>query len=130
MKHLKRILSILLVLTMMCSLWGPAYAVEGEGVKLSMTASQSSIKVGEAVTVTIETDKAFSTRGSGMTIYYDAEKLEPDLDRSSAAAPLQIHAVNVNGKAALRVSFLPGLEPVTFSAAIHCCYGIIEIIAF
>ena len=117
MKHLKRIWSILLVLTMMCSLWGPAYAVEGEGVKLSMTASQSSIKVGEAVTVTIETDKAFSTRGSGMTIYYDAEKLEPDLDESIAAAPLQIHAVSVNGKAALRVSFLPGLEPVTFSAA-------------
>ena len=117
MKHLKRILSILLVLTMMCSLWGPAYAVEGEGVKLSMTASQSSIKVGEAVTVTIETDKAFSTRGSGMTIYYDAEKLEPDLDSSSAAAPLQINAVTVGGKTALRISFLPGLEPVTFSAS-------------
>lgn len=117
MKHLKRIWSILLVLTMMCSLWGPAYAVEGEGVKLSMTASQSSIKVGEAVTVTIETDKAFSTRGSGMTIYYDAEKLEPDLDRSSAAAPLQIHAVSVNGKTALRVSFLPGLEASTFTAS-------------
>lgn len=117
MKHLKRILSILLVLTMMCSLWGPAYAVEGEGVKLSMTASQSSIKVGEAVTVTIETDKAFSTRGSGMTIYYDAEKLEPDLDESIAAAPLQINAVTVGGKAAVRVSFMPGLEPATFSAA-------------
>lgn len=117
MKHLKRILSILLVLTTMCSLWGPAYAVEGEGVKLSMTASQSSIKVGEAVTVTIETDKAFSTRGSGMTIYYDAEKLEPDLDSSSAAAPLQINAVTVGRKAAIRVSFMPGLEPAAFSAA-------------
>lgn len=117
MKNKQRFLSLLLALTMVFSLWGPAYAVEGEGLKLSMTASQSSIKVGEAVTVTIETDKAFSTRGSGMTIYYDAEKLEPDLDRSSAAAPLQIHAVSVNGKAALRVSFLPGLEPAKFSAA-------------
>lgn len=117
MKNKQRFLSLLLALTMVFSLWGPAYAVEGEGLKLSMTASQSSIKVGEAVTVTIETDKAFSTRGSGMTIYYDAEKLEPDLDRSSAAAPLQIHAVSVNGKAALRVSFLPGLEASTFTAS-------------
>ena len=117
MKNKQRFLSLLLALTMVFSLWGPAYAVEGEGLKLSMTASQSSIKVGEAVTVTIETDKAFSTRGSGMTIYYDAEKLEPDLDRSSAAAPLQIHAVSVNGKTALRVSFLPGLEAATFTAS-------------
>lgn len=117
MKYLKRILNILLVLTMMCSLWGPAYAVEGEGVKLSMTTSQSTTKVGETVVLVIQSDRDFTTRGSGMTIYYDAEKLEPDLDRSSAAAPLQIHAVSVNGKTALRVSFLPGLEPVTFSAA-------------
>ncbi|MBR2422148.1 MAG: Ig-like domain-containing protein, partial [Oscillospiraceae bacterium] len=117
MKNKLRFLSLLLALTMVFSLWGPAYAAEGEGLKLSMTVSQSSIKVGEAVTVTIETDKAFSTRGSGMTIYYDAEKLEPDLDSSSAAASLQIHAVSVNGKTALRVSFLPGLEPATFSAS-------------
>lgn len=117
MKNKQRILSLLLALALVFSLWSSAYALEGKGVSLSMTASQSSVKVGEAITVTIETDKAFTTRGSGMTIYYDAEKLEPDLDRSSAAAPLQIHAVSVNGKAALRVSFLPGLEPATFSAA-------------
>lgn len=117
MKHLKRILSILLVLTMMCSLWGPAYAVEGDGVKLSMTASQSTTKVGETVVLTIQSDRDFTTRGSGMTLYYDAEKLEPDLDSSSAAAPLQIIAVTVGGKAAVRVSFMPGLEPATFSAA-------------
>ena len=117
MKYLKRILSILLVLTMMCSLWGPAYAVEGEGVKLSMTASQSTTKVGETVVLTIQSDRDFTTRGSGMTLYYDAEKLEPDLDSSSAAAPLQINAVTVGGKAAIRVSFMPGLEPAAFSAA-------------
>ena len=117
MKNKHRILSLLLALALVFSLWSPVYALEGNGVSLSMTASQSSVKVGEAITVTIETDKAFTTRGSGMTIYYDAEKLEPDLDRSSAAAPLQIHAVSVNGKTALRVSFLPGLEPVTFSVA-------------
>ena len=117
MKYLKRILNILLVLTMMCSLWGPAYAVEGEGVKLSMTASQSKTKVGETVVLTIQSDRDFTTRGSGMTVYYDAEKLEPDLDSSSAAAPLQINAVTVNGKTAIRVSFMPGLEPATFSTA-------------
>lgn len=117
MKNKQRILSLLLALALVFNLWSPAYALEGSGVSLSMTASRSSVKVGEAITVTIETDKVFTTRGSGMTIYYDAEKLEPDLDRSSAAAPLQIHAVSVNGKAALRVSFLPGLEPATFSAA-------------
>lgn len=117
MRNKQRILSLLLALALVFSLWSPAYALEGSGVSLSMTASQPSIKVGEAVTVTIETDKAFTTRGSGMTIYYDAEKLEPDLDRSFSVAPLQIHAVSVNGKAALRVSFLPGLEPATFSAA-------------
>lgn len=116
MKHMKRIWSILLVLTMMCGLWGPAYAVEGEGVKLSMTASQSSLKVDETVVLTIQSDRDFTTRGSGMTLYYDAEKLEPDLNASSAAAPLQINAVTVGGKAAIRVSFLPGLEPATFSA--------------
>lgn len=117
MKNKQRILSLLLALALVFSLWSPAYALEGKGVSLSMTASQSGIKVGEAVIVTIETDKDFTTRGSGMTIYYDAEKLEPDLDRSSAAAPLQIHAVSVNGKAALRVSFLPGLEASTFTAS-------------
>lgn len=117
MKNKQRILSLLLALALVFSLWSPVYALKGSGVSLSMTASHSGIKVGEAVIVTIETDKDFTTRGSGMTIYYDAEKLEPDLDRSSAAAPLQIHAVSVNGKAALRVSFLPGLEPATFSAA-------------
>ena len=116
MRNKQRILSLLLALTLVFSLWSPAYALEGSGVSLSMTASQPSIKVGEAVTVTIETDKAFTTRGSGMTIYYDAEKLEPDLDGSTTATPLQINMVTVNGKAALRISFLPGLEPVTFTA--------------
>lgn len=117
MKNKQRILSLLLALALVFSLWSPAYALEGNGVSLSMTASQSGIKVGEAVIVTIETDKDFTTRGSGMTIYYDAEKLEPDLDSSSAAAPLQINAVTVGGKTAIRVSFMPGLEPATFSAA-------------
>ena len=117
MKNLKRIWSILLVLTLMFSLWSPASAVGGIGVTLSMTASQSGVKVGETVTLTIEADQNFITRGSGMTLYYDAEKLEPDLDGSITAPPLQINAVTVGGKAAIRVSFMPGLEPAAFSVA-------------
>lgn len=117
MKNRQRFLSFLLVLTLMFSLWSPASAVGGIGVTLSMTASQSGVKVGETVTLTIEADQNFITRGSGMTLYYDAEKLEPDLDGSITAPPLQIDAVTVGGKAAIRVSFMPGLEPAAFSVA-------------
>ena len=68
MKKLQRLLSILLVLTLMFSLWPPAYATESSGVKLTMEASQSSLRVGDTVDVTIRTDKDFATRGSGMTV--------------------------------------------------------------
>ena len=117
MKKLQRLLSILLVLTLMFSLWSPAYATEGTGVKLTMEASQSSLRVGETVEIAICTDKDFSTRGSGMTVYYDAEKLELDLESSTAAEPFRIDPVTVNGKTAIRISFLPGLDESTFSAA-------------
>ena len=116
MKNTQRLLSILLALTLMFSLWSPAYATEGTGVKLTMEASQSSLRVGDTVEVTIRTDKAFSTRGSGMTLYYDAEKLELDLKSSTAATPFRIDPVTVNGKTAIRISFLPGLDESTFSA--------------
>ena len=117
MKKLQRLLSILLVLTLMFSLWSPAYATESAGMKLTMEASQSSLRVGDTVDVTIRTDKDFTTRGSGMTLYYDAEKLEPDLESSTAAEPFRIDPVTVNGKTAIRISFLPGLDESTFSAA-------------
>ena len=117
MKKLQRLLSILLVLTLMFSLWSPAYATEGTGVKLTMEASESSIRVGNTVEVTICTDKDFATRGSGMTVYYDAEKLELDVEASVAAEPFRIDPVTVNGKTAIRISFLPGLDKSTFSAA-------------
>lgn len=117
MKKLQRLLSILLVLTLMFSLWSPAYAVEGSGIKLTMEASQSSLRVGDTVDVAIRTDKDFTTRGSGMTVYYDAEKLELDLESSTAAEPFRIDPVTVNGKTAIRISFLPGLDESTFSAA-------------
>ena len=73
--------------------------------------------MGDTVTVTVETDRDFTTRGSGMTVYYDDTVLAPDMTASSAAVPFEIHAVAVNGKAALRISFLPGEEQVTVSAA-------------
>lgn len=117
MKNTQRLLSILLALTLMFSLWSPAYATEGSGVKLTMEASQSSLRVGDTVEVTIRTDKDFTTRGSGMTLYYDTEKLELDLEASTAAEPFRIDPVTVNGKTALRISFLPGLDESTFSAA-------------
>lgn len=117
MKKLQRLLSILLVLTLMFSLWSPAYAVEGSGIKLTMEASQSSLRVGDTVDVAIRTDKDFTTRGSGMTVYYDAEKLELDLESSTAAEPFRIDSVTVNGKTAIRISFLPGLDEANFSAA-------------
>ena len=117
MKNMQRLLSILLVLSLMFSLWSPAYATESSGVKLTMEASQSSFRVGDTVDVTIRTDKDFTTRGSGMTVYYDAEKLELDLESSIAAAPFRIDPVTVNGKTAIRISFLPGLDESTFSTA-------------
>ena len=117
MKKLQRLLSILLVLTLMFSLWSPAYATEGSAIKLTMEGSQSSLRVGDTVDVTIRTDKDFTTRGSGMTLYYDAEKLEPDLESSTAAEPFRIDPVTVNGKTAIRISFLPGLDESTFSVA-------------
>ena len=116
MKKMKRIWSILLVLGLVLVLWSPARAAEGEAVKLTMAADQRNLMVGKTVTVTIGADRDFSTRGSGMTIYYDGEALQPDLEASAAASPLQIHALTVGGKEALRISFLPGLEPAAFSS--------------
>ena len=120
MKKLKRTLGFLLALTMVFGLWSLTYAVEGSDVTLSLSFSQPGVKVGESVTLRIEADRDFSSRGSGMTLCYDDAVLEPELEASSAAAPLQIHAVTVGGKAALRISFLPGAEPVVFGQTVQC----------
>ena len=108
MKNMQRLFSILLALILIFSLWSPAYAVEGSGIKLTMETSYSSIQVGDTVEIAIRTDKDFATRGSGMTVYYDAEKLELDLENSTTAEPFRIDPVTVNGKTAIRISFLPG----------------------
>ena len=117
MKQIQRIFSAVLALIIIVSLWSPAYALEGEGVSLSMTASRSHLRVGETVAVSIGADKHFLSRGSGMTVYYNAEKLELDPDASAAAAPFRIDPVTVGGRSALRISFLPGSEESGFSAA-------------
>ena len=118
MKHTKKILSLLLALLLVAGLLMPIYSAEGEVAKLSMKlATATDILVGDTATVTVEADRDFTTRGSGMTVYYDASVLAPDMEASSAAAPFAIHAVTVKGKAALRISFLPTDTAVTVSAA-------------
>lgn len=122
MKKRKRITSTLLALSLMLSIWSPTRALAEEGVTLSMsqseTADEADVRVGDTVTVTIEADKNFASRGSGMTIYYDDDFLEPDVSASSAADPFIISGpLTVNGKAALRISFLPGLDAAHISAS-------------
>ena len=117
MKIMQRTVSLLLALTLMFSLWSPTYATECDGVRLTMKASQSSLQVGDTVVINIRSDQNFSTRGSGMTLYYDSEKLELDLSISSAAAPFRIDPVTVKGKSAVRISFQPGLDGGVVSAA-------------
>lgn len=116
MKKNQRILSVFLALTLLLGLWPPARVAADEGITVSLTASQSSVPVGETVSVTIRGDRAFVSRGSGMTVYYDDAVLEPDLQASSAVAPFRIDGpMKVDGKTALRISFLPGLETAAFS---------------
>ena len=116
MKNLKRIWSILLALALVLSLGPPVLAAEGEAIKLSMTASNPGTQVGETIGFTIRADKAFSARGVGMTISYDPDVLEPELGASTTAAPFEISGpMDLGGKTAVRISFLPGLEKKAFS---------------
>lgn len=118
MQKSQRIFCALAVLLLFFCLWSPVSAVEGAGIGLTMTASRSRLKVEETVDVSILTDGEFTTRGSGITLYYDEEKLEPVLEESSAASPFRLDGpLNVNGKTALRISFLPGPDATTFSPA-------------
>ena len=111
MKKFQRLLSAALALVLMIGIWHPAEAVEADSVSLSMTASDSSVQTGERVDVTVTADKDFTSLGSGMTICYDAKKLEPDVEASATQNPFRIEGpLNVGGKTALRISFLPGTQ--------------------
>lgn len=118
MKKTQKTVGILLALAFLLSFWPPVQAVEGESVQLSMVVSQETVKAGERVSLSIQADKGFFSRGSGLTVYYDDSVLELELADSAAAAPFEIHGpIQVNGKTAFRISFLPGLEEKTISAA-------------
>lgn len=118
MKKLKQILSGSLLLVLLLSVFFPARATEESGIALNMMASEPVTQVGESVLLTIRTEQDFVTRGSGMTIYYDDEKLELDLKNSSTTAPFAIHGpMKVNGRNAFRISFLPQKEKITVSAS-------------
>lgn len=116
MKKMTRIGGALLALVLLLSMISPSMAVEGESVRLSMTASSNVLTLGEDITVTLRADKSFRTRGAGMTLYYDPAVLEPVLAESTAAAPFAIHGpLELDGKTALRISFMPGANAQTVS---------------
>ncbi len=115
MKKIRRILSLLLILTILLCLQMSANAADD--VKLSMTMSETEVKVGETVKLTINADEDFLTRGSGFTVYYDDTVLELDEANSAAAAPFTVNGLKVNGKSAFRISFMPVADAVSISAA-------------
>ena len=116
MRKLQKFLSLSLVLVLLLSLTSPVMAM-GQQVKLSMKAEQASVAVGELVSIQIRTEDAFQARGCGLTIYYDPTILSPELSRCEAAVPFTVSGpVVVNGKTALRISFVPGLENHAFGA--------------
>ena len=118
MKKIYRIWSIVLALTLLLAIGSPAVAAEGESVKLSMSLSHEKVSAGDLVSLTVRADRSFSTRGSGVTICYDPAVLALDLNASSAASPLEIHGpMQIDGKTAFRISFIPGEEAAVFSAA-------------
>ena len=118
MKNIQKTMSVLLVVMLLLSLWPPIRAVEGESVQLSMTVSQNKVEPGDSLSLSIQTNQTFSTRGSGLTVCYDDAILELDLDGSAAASPFTIHGpFQINGRSAFRISFMPGATEETISAS-------------
>ncbi|MBR2949353.1 MAG: Ig-like domain-containing protein [Lachnospiraceae bacterium] len=126
MKKIMKLCSIVVILSLFLNLYTPVQAeegeqaIQGENITLSMTVQQTeeTPEVGDAVTVKIQADKDFLSRGAGMTIYYDENVLKPDLEKSSAAEPFSIsNPQTIQGKTALRISFKPGTEEISFTAA-------------
>lgn len=116
MKNIHKITSILLALTFLLNLWPPVRAVGGQSVQLSMMVSQNKVKPGDSLSLSIQTNQTFSTRGSGLTVCYDDAVLELDMEGSAAASPFAIHGpFRINGRSAFRISFLPDAEEETIS---------------
>ena len=117
MKIVRRIMSMLMALALIMCLQVPVKAAD-DGPKLSMTVSETEVSVGDTVKLTINADEDFLTRGSGFTVYYDDTVLELDTADSTAVAPFTVNGpVQVKGKSAFRVSFMPGMEEAQVSAS-------------
>lgn len=118
MKNIQRFLCAFLALALLLALHPPVQAAEEDALKLYMTASAEQVLVGDSVELTIRADRDFASRGSGMTVFYDPAVLELDISGSTPAAPFEIHGpLEVDGRKALRISFLPGLDESEFSQA-------------
>ena len=116
MKNRQGMRNILAVLALLLCIWLPAQAAEGNGIQLSMETDNAKVQVGENLTVTLRADQAFTTRGTGFTLNFDDTVWTLDSENSSTATPLTIsRPVTVNGQNAVRISFLPGSEEITFS---------------
>ena len=117
MTRLRRLLSTLLAAVLLLNMIPPARAAEGDPGQLTMTVSDASAIHGDTLTVTIAASQSFETSGSGMTVCYDPEVLEPVPESSSAANPFRISTpLMVQGKTVLRISFFPGETVHTFAA--------------
>ncbi|MBR2310456.1 MAG: Ig-like domain-containing protein [Oscillospiraceae bacterium] len=113
----KRLISAILTLVLFLNMVPAVNAAEGDPGRLTMTASADTITHGDNVTVTVSASRSFSVRGTGITVSYDSNILEPILENCRSAAPLKISGpITVRGETVLRISFFPGSESHFFTA--------------
>lgn len=107
MTRWKTLLSTLvLTLVLLLNIAPTAWADTG---KLTMTADKIAVDHGDTVKVTVASSLAFETKGAGITVAYDAGKLEPITAESKAKTGFRISGpLTVNGKTVLRISSFPG----------------------
>ena len=106
--------TIFLTLVLLLNMAPAAYA-EGEAApesdtgKLTMTADRTNLDHGDTLKVTVSAKLAFETKGAGITVAFDAEKLEPVAAESTAKTGFKISGpLTVNGRTVLRISSVPG----------------------
>ena len=100
--------TLVLTLVLLLNIAPNAHADTG---KLTMTADRTAVKHGEIVKVTVASNMAFKTKGSGITVAYDASALEPVSADSTVKSGFRISGpLTVNGKTVLRISSFPGEE--------------------
>ena len=117
MKKNHRFLGLFLAFALLLTLLGPIATAVGQGVKLSMEAEQGSVLIGDTVSIKIRIEETLNIRGCGLTVFYDDTVLEPKLTDSKTAVPLTVSGpITVDGKKALRISFMPGEDCVSLAA--------------